>query len=169
MPLPKQLCVIRSSSSGAIVAKPNNGLGIQILTASQHAAMGSAKLYVVNDRYLLSLKFILNWIFSQKKRNITFGKIDHHIAVFLIPGKGSFSGAIIYQIICKNLIKFPKDSDRFPNLKCKHLFKFTIGLYMDRHSGHIIWQKGTKVIKMLTNDAAIPTSYLSILVHHCGL
>ena len=36
MPLPKQLCVIRSSSSGAIVAKPNNGLGIQILTASQH-------------------------------------------------------------------------------------------------------------------------------------
>ena len=131
--------------------------------------MGSAKLYVVNDRYLLSLKFILNWIFSRKKRNITFGKIDHHIAVFLIPGKGSFSGAIIYQIICKNLIKFPKDSDRFPNLKCKHLFKFTIGLYMDRHSGHIIWQKGTKVIKMLTNDAAIPTSYLSILVHHCTM
>ena len=113
----------------------------------------------------------LFWIgyFRKKKRNITFGKIDHHIAVFLIPGKGSFSGAIIYQIICKNLIKFPKDSDRFPNLKCKHMFKFTIGIYMDRHSGHIIWQKGTKVIKMLTNDAAIPTSYLSIFVHHSGL
>ena len=146
MLLPKQLCVIRSSSSGTW---NTNSHSLSTWPWDQQNYMWS-----MID---ICCPWNLFWIgFFRKKKNITFGKIDHHIAVFLIPGKGSFSGAIIYQIICKNLIKLPKNSDCFPNLKYKHLFKLTIELHMDRHSGHMIWQKGTKVIKMLTYDTAIP-------------